>query len=102
MATCPAEVQTAINAIFADATDLDPFTVTDEANSCLLSFNTSTVGVFNGLSDDNGGVVGTTINGEAFPLIGPDMPGSLSLEEVDACALAIGQCNNFNDLLPQP
>jgi len=91
MATCPAEVQTAIDEIFGAASDLDPVVVIDTANSCTAFFDDRSVGVFNGLSDDNGGVVGAAIDNTPFPLDASGLPGSLTLEEVDACAIAIGK-----------
>jgi len=94
LATCPAVVQTAINSLFGAASDAgESVFVEDFPNACTAFFNTGSVGVFNGLSAQNGGVVGADIDGVPLPL---------TLEEVDACALAIGQCDSFNDLLPSP
>jgi len=100
LATCPAVVLTAIEEIFGAESDLNPVTVINTANSCTAFFDDRSVGVFNGLSADNGGVVGAAIDNTPFPLDASGLPGSLTLEEVGACAMAISGCDDFDNLLP--
>jgi len=85
--TCPVEEN--INALFAAAGN-EAVGVSSTVNNCTVFFGTSTVGIFNGLSADNGNMVGASVNTMPAPVDEFGNPVELSPEQLGACAAAIG------------
>ena len=92
LAVCPANVVSAIDAVIASTTE-NALSIFDNENSCSVFGDATSVAFFNGLSLDAADLVGVEIDQATQQ--------TLSLEEVDACVLATGRCNNFNNLLPE-
>ena len=87
---CPTVITTAMDLV--DESNVD-FLV-DEANACEIYGPAGSVGVYNGLSDRNGSVVGATVF-----IDGVTQDYDLSLEEADACQLHHGYCAEYDNRL---
>ena len=87
---CPAAITTAIDQI-VDA-NVDSFV--DDANQCEIYGSPGAVGIYNGLSANNGNIVGATV------VLGESQTTyDLTLEEADACQLYHGTCAEYNNRL---
>ena len=87
---CPVAITSAIDQIVN--TNVDQFVDTPDA--CEIYGPPGGVGVYNGLSANNGGVVGATVQ-----LNGVVTSYELSLEEADACQLYHGYCAEYDNRL---
>ena len=90
---CPAAVLTAVDAAVASVNPED-LGITDDGNSCQV-FGLTQVGIFNGLSFDNGQVIGASIQNAD----GSNSQIPLSLEKANQCVAAIGRCPDYNNRL---